>query len=452
MPNSSSPPSPESSEQSAELAALRRQFDGTPYPWVSIEENIKESPAIFHQHSLATAFYRRDFRQVDTTGMTILDVGCGSGYKALALAHVNPGTTVVGIDISPKSIELAKQRAEFWELSDRLQFHVLDVDNLEQLGQIFDYINCDETLYLLPQPLASLKVLNRVLAADGILRTNLHNYNQRLRFLNAQKAFSLLDPISSSNSQDAIDNVSELLENLSPKTFVKSVWTKADAKLNPEKKVELIQANFLLHGDRAFTLAETFTLLEQSNLEWCGLVAPQRWDWKQVFTSEKSLPDRLKTTILSFNERQRLELVNGLLPDNRLIDFWCSHTPPTERSPLEDWSPEQWETATVAWHPILQTDDFHRDLITAARSLRSFNLQQYFNTPQRSTEVNAALLPALLPLQEGAQPFAALVDRLEQVYPLNPIEQTPVQREHLAQTLITLLQNLEDSGHIFIEE
>ena len=119
--------------------------------------------------------------------------------------------------------------------------------------------------YLLPQPLASLKVLNRVLAADGILRTNLHNYNQRLRFLNAQKAFSLLDPISSSNSQDAIDNVSELLENLSPKTFVKSVWTKADAKLNPEKKVELIQANFLLHGDRAFTLDRKSTRLNSSH-------------------------------------------------------------------------------------------------------------------------------------------------------------------------------------------
>ena len=252
-------------DKASNLEALRRQFDGTPYPWIPLDQNIETSPSIFHEHSIATAFYGRDHRLIETTGMTVLDVGCGSGYKALALAHVNPGTTVVGIDLSPKSIELAKQRAEFWGLGDRLEFHVLDVEHLGRLEQQFDYINCDETLYLLPDPLGSLKTISQVLAPQGILRANLHNYHQRQRILNSQKACRMLDPETAPNSQDAIDNFFDLVQYLSPQTSIRQSWAKFDPRLSQEQKTELVQANFLLQGDRGFTIADTFALLDQES-------------------------------------------------------------------------------------------------------------------------------------------------------------------------------------------
>ncbi len=43
---------------------------------------------------------------------TVLDIGCGAGELALALARGRPQSTVVGVDISPELVEVARQRGE----------------------------------------------------------------------------------------------------------------------------------------------------------------------------------------------------------------------------------------------------------------------------------------------------------------------------------------------------
>ena len=450
MANPSQSTSAQTSNESAQLEALRQQFDGTPYPWQPLDKSIDDSSVLFHEHSIATAFYRRDCRLVDTTGMTVLDVGCGSGYKALALMRVNPGIKVLGIDLSPKSIDLAQQRAEFWGLGDRLKFEVLDLDNLGQLGQTFDYINCDETLYLCPDPLVSLKAMANVLAPDGILRANLHDYHQRRKYLDAQRAAKVLNPGPAPNSEEAIANFFELLDYLAPTTSIGDVWSKLGKNANKDQRIELIQANFLLQGDRGFTIEETFKLIEDAQLNWGGLVAPQRWNWKKLFVDNKTLPDRLLEIFKTLGDRQTLQLVDWLQPTNRLIDFWCSHTPASQRAPLEEWSPEQWGNATLAWHPIVQTETFHGELMNAARFLKPLDMTNHFRTPTPITGISAALLPALIPLKDGPQPFNQLVDRLGQVHPLSPVTQEPFTREHLENAAINLFQSLEAAGYLFV--
>ncbi|MEM9770622.1 MAG: ISAs1 family transposase [Cyanobacteria bacterium P01_D01_bin.73] len=449
MANPSQTTAPSNSDKAARLEALKRQFDGTPYPWVPLEKKIEEDIAKFYEHSMVTAFYQRDFRVVDTQGMSILDVGCGSGYKALALAHVNPGTTVVGVDLSPRSVELAKKRAEHWGLTDRLQFHVMDLDNVGRLGRKFDYINFDEVLYLCTDPAASLKAVTNMLKPEGILRVNLHDYYQRMRFLNSQKASQMLDPDSLSNSEEAINNFLELVEYLAPNTFIKQSWGNY-AGASREQKVEVIQANFLLQGDNGFTIDNSFSLMEQAGVHWCGMVAPQRWDWKKIFVTDKPLPERLQSVMNRMSDKQKLELVDWLMPDNRLIDFRCSPTPPAKRSPVVNWSMEQWKSATIHCHPMLQTGNFYEDMVKAAQEWRGFGPKPYFPTPQSVTGIGAPLLPVLMPLKEGPQSLDALVDRLAQVHPLNPLTQEPVDREHLAGTAVRLLNVLEACGYIFV--
>jgi ubiquinone/menaquinone biosynthesis C-methylase UbiE len=87
----------------------------------------------------------------------------------LKLAEANPGARIVGIDLSPQSIELARQRLAHHEF-DNVEFHAMSVDDIPQLGMTFDYINCDELLYLLPDQLAGLQVMKSVLKPQGILR------------------------------------------------------------------------------------------------------------------------------------------------------------------------------------------------------------------------------------------------------------------------------------------
>ena len=143
-------------------AKNRPQFDHLPYPNVPLEQKPGNHPAYLAPHSCVIPYYLRDRRVIDPAGKWILDAGCGSGFKAMALAAANPGAHIVGIDISPKSIELAQQRVEYHGIRNPIEFYCLPVEALPSLPYTFDYINCDETLYLLPDPLAGLTTLRTV--------------------------------------------------------------------------------------------------------------------------------------------------------------------------------------------------------------------------------------------------------------------------------------------------
>lgn len=59
----------------------------------------------------------------------ILDIGCGTGRIALELAEI--GYNVVGVDISPKYIDIAIKKARERGLDNRTTFIVCDARNLE---------------------------------------------------------------------------------------------------------------------------------------------------------------------------------------------------------------------------------------------------------------------------------------------------------------------------------
>lgn len=44
------------------------------------------------------------------TALRILDAGCGAGLTTLTLVRLNPGSTVIGLDGSTPSLDLARQR------------------------------------------------------------------------------------------------------------------------------------------------------------------------------------------------------------------------------------------------------------------------------------------------------------------------------------------------------
>jgi len=75
---------------------------------------------------------------------TILDVGCGIGLLTTYYARQCPGATVVGLDRSPASIALARQRAQELELTN-LRFECLDIDQQNPAGR-FDVIIATHTL------------------------------------------------------------------------------------------------------------------------------------------------------------------------------------------------------------------------------------------------------------------------------------------------------------------
>ncbi len=67
---------------------------------------------------------------------SLLDVGCGTGeHTILAAQH---GARALGIDVSPRAIEIARRKGA--ERSTDARFRVLDVLRLGDLGETFDTI------------------------------------------------------------------------------------------------------------------------------------------------------------------------------------------------------------------------------------------------------------------------------------------------------------------------
>ena len=100
-------------------------------------------------------------------GANVLDVGCGSGYPALAAAAaVRPGGTVAAIDISPGMIEVASRRAAESSL-DNVTFQEMDAGALRFADETFDAVTCVCTLMFSAQPGRALGEIRRVLKPGG---------------------------------------------------------------------------------------------------------------------------------------------------------------------------------------------------------------------------------------------------------------------------------------------
>ncbi|MEC4868651.1 MAG: class I SAM-dependent methyltransferase, partial [Jaaginema sp. PMC 1078.18] len=183
---------------------IRQQFDFEPYPNTPLEASPEYNINELYIHNLTTSYYLRNQKITQTENKLILDAGCGSGYKSLVLACANPGAKIVGIDLSEKSIELARLRLQYHGF-DNVEFHALAIDELPRLNLQFDYINCDEVIYLTPDIVETLQLMASVLKPDGIIRTNLHSALQRRNYYQAQQLFKMMGLMEDNPEEMEID-------------------------------------------------------------------------------------------------------------------------------------------------------------------------------------------------------------------------------------------------------
>jgi len=71
-------------------------------------------------------------------GKTVLDVGCGPGHYAVALAR-RGAAQVLGLDFAPGMLELARARAEQAGVAARCRFEAADFLTYPLDGRTFDY-------------------------------------------------------------------------------------------------------------------------------------------------------------------------------------------------------------------------------------------------------------------------------------------------------------------------
>lgn len=101
-------------------------------------------------------------------GLRLLDVGAGPGTITLDLARLVAPGVVTGIDVAPPAVASARAAADAAGLST-VTFAVEDVFALPHDDGAFDVVHAHQVLQHLHDPVAALREMRRVVAADGVV-------------------------------------------------------------------------------------------------------------------------------------------------------------------------------------------------------------------------------------------------------------------------------------------
>jgi 2-polyprenyl-3-methyl-5-hydroxy-6-metoxy-1,4-benzoquinol methylase len=434
------------------LEKIRQQFDTAPYPCNPLEDSPKDNYQTLFLHSLATPYYLRNQRFLETKDKVILDAGCGTGYKSLVLAEANPGAKIVGIDLSKESISLAQKRFQFHGL-ENAEFHVLSIYDLPQLGLEFDYINCDEVLYLFPDLAAALNVMRSTLKPQGIIRGNLHSALQRVSYFRAQEVFKIMGLMESNPEEMEIEIAVETMRSLKDKVILKlSTWSSRYSSQTEEGR-EGVLMNYLFQGDQGYTISDLMSALNSASLQFINMVNWRQWEVSELFQQPNQLPEFWKERLPTMSIEQRLEVFELLQPMHRLLDFWCtSSDQPNTILSISDWKDSDWEGTIAHLHPVLKASQIKADLIEAMSQQQPFEISRYVPSSSKSRLLlDSGTLGCLLPLWDEAQPVIALVERWIKLRPLNPATSKRVSYQEAFEQVKQVLSSLENCLYVLLE-
>ena len=428
---------------------IRQQFDSSPYPRISVDESPKDKPNLLYIHNLVTAYYLRNQKVIDTKGKVILDAGCGSGYKSLVLAQANPGAKIIGVDISEASVKLAQQRLEYHGF-DNVEFHVLGIDDLPQTDWEFDYINCDELLYLFNDIGKALQAMKAVLKPEGIIRSNLHSSIQRFNYFRAQKMFTMMGLMDGNPEDLEMGIVVEIMNALQDKVNIKALtW---NSKYEGEDGKERILMNYLFQGDKGYTISDMFNGFRAANLEFISMVNWREWDLTNLFKEPDNLPAFIAMSLPESSVEEKLQLFELMHPVHRLLDFWCGNPNQAQSFvPVEEWTDSNWENAKVHLHPQLKTPKFREELISCITEIRPFIISEHLQVIQDSVSIDSSMAFCLIPLLEQPQSMTSLAERWKQVRPLNPVTLETTDQSQAFYMLQQLFLRLESLGYVMLE-
>jgi ubiquinone/menaquinone biosynthesis C-methylase UbiE len=100
-------------------------------------------------------------------GKKVLEIGCGIGTDTMNFARA--GAEVTAVDLSSESLKLAKQRAEVFGLSDRINFYEANAERLSEFipEQKYDLIYSFGVIHHSPHPEEIIKQINEKFVKEG---------------------------------------------------------------------------------------------------------------------------------------------------------------------------------------------------------------------------------------------------------------------------------------------
>jgi SAM-dependent methyltransferase len=111
-------------------------------------------------------------------GKRVLEIGCGIGTDTINFARA--GARVTAVDLSEKSLELARRRADVFGLSDRIDFRVADAERLSEIipPEPYDLVYSFGVIHHTPHPEKVVEQVRRhFVRADSEFKVMVYHRN-----------------------------------------------------------------------------------------------------------------------------------------------------------------------------------------------------------------------------------------------------------------------------------
>lgn len=239
-------------------ALVARQYEAFAYPRPFTD--IEEAVAAGYRQLGDPALYAPVLwpRGRPSGKLDILVAGCGT-VQAAYTAFMNPGDSVVGLDLSEASLaheRLLQQRHRL----DNLELYKGDLLEVGALGRRFDLVLCTGVLHHMEDPARGLAALRDVLAPGGVMVLMLYGQTVRLGIYMLQDAFRRM---GIEQTPEGVAEVRQILRELPARHYAQD-YIRAAAELKDD---EAIVDTFLHPQDRAYTVPQLLALVEGAGLQ-----------------------------------------------------------------------------------------------------------------------------------------------------------------------------------------
>jgi SAM-dependent methyltransferase len=255
----------------------------------------------------------------------ILDAGCGTGVSTDYLCHLNPGASVLAVDISAGALQVARERTRRSGAAAQIQELRLEQRSLVDLqGEgPFDYINSVGVLHHLDQPDLGLRALADLLRPGGLLHLFLYADGGRWEIHRTQRS---LVRLGVGSGPEAIQLGRELFNVLPPSNRLRRHHEQRWA-LDTQADVNF--ADMYLHPqETSYNLQTLMAFVASADLKFAGFSNPEVWDPGRLLSG--ALLDRAQ----ALPDLERWALIEDLDPAISHFEFFLS------KGPLQraDWS------------------------------------------------------------------------------------------------------------------
>lgn len=190
--------------------------------------------------------------------LNILIAGCGTNQGAYYACRF-PDAHITAVDLSDTSLAHEQKLKEKHSL-DNLSLHRMDLNDIPELGDSYDFIVSTGVLHHLPDPLEGFKTLLKVLRPEGVLNCMVYGTSLRLGVYMMQELFRMC---GLEQTPEDVVLVRDTLASLPEHHVVRAYMANA----NDLKYDGGLVDTFLHKQDTSFTVPEVFKIARQSGFE-----------------------------------------------------------------------------------------------------------------------------------------------------------------------------------------